>query len=91
MHEYPNRINKNSKEIGCVLSEKYWGQGLMSEALKEVISYGFNKERLKFIICSHFLNNDQSKRMIEKCGFNYVEVSNEKAYYCMLKNESRFT
>lgn len=53
MHEYPNRINKNSKEIGCVLSEKYWGQGLMPEALKEVISYGFNKERLKFIICSH--------------------------------------
>lgn len=91
LHEYPNRINKNSKEIGCVLSEKYWGQGLMPEALKEVISYGFNKERLKFIICSHFLNNDQSKRMIEKCGFNYVEVSNEKAYYCMLKNESRFT
>ncbi|WP_455791923.1 GNAT family N-acetyltransferase [Clostridium butyricum] len=91
LHEYPNRINKNSKEIGCVLSEKYWGQGLMPEALKEVISYGFNEQRLKFIICSHFLNNNQSKRIIEKCGFNYVEVSNEKAYYCMLKNESRFT
>ncbi|WP_283624404.1 GNAT family N-acetyltransferase [Clostridium butyricum] len=91
LHEYPNRINKNSKEIGCVLSEKYWGQGLVPEALKEVISYGFNEERLKFIICSHFLNNNQSKRIIEKCGFNYVEVSNEKAYYCMLKNESRFT
>ena len=91
LHEYTNRINKDSKEIGCVLSEKYWGQGLMPEALKEVISYGFNEQRLKFIICSHFLNNNQSKRIIEKCGFNYVEVSNEKAYYCMLKNESRFT
>ena len=78
--------NKDSKEIGCVLSEKYWGQGLMPEALKEVISYGFNEERLKCIICSHFLNNNRSKRIIEKCGFNYVKVSNEKAYYCLNKH-----
>lgn len=87
LHEYPNRIDKNSKEIGCVLSQKYWGQGLMPEALKQVLYYGFNEEKLNSIICSHFVNNNQSKRVIEKCSFKYVKSSNDKIYYCLNKSD----
>lgn len=87
LHEYPNRIDKNSKEIGCVLSQKYWGQGLMPEALKQVLYYGFNEQKLNSIICSHFVNNNQSKRVIEKCSFKYVKSSNDKIYYCLNKSD----
>lgn len=36
---FPEFKNKKCREIGYVLSKEYWGQGLMPEALKEVISF----------------------------------------------------
>jgi ribosomal-protein-alanine N-acetyltransferase len=86
LHKYSEAIDKNSKEIGCVLSQKYWGQGLMPEALKQVLNYGFNEEKLNSIICSHFVNNNQSKRVIEKCCFNFIKTDNDKIYYCLDKS-----
>jgi len=87
LHKYSEGIDINSKEIGCVLSQKYWGQGLMPEAFKQVLSYGFNEEELDSIVCSHFVNNNQSKRLIEKSGFKYVKASNNKVYYCLKKSD----
>ena len=37
LHKYIEGIDKNSKEIGFVLSQRYWGQGLMPEAIKLVL------------------------------------------------------
>ena len=85
LHKYSERIDKNSKEIGCVLSQEYWGRGLMPEALKQVLNYGFNEENLNSIVCSHFVNNNQSKRVIEKLGFKYVKAGDNKTYYCLNK------
>lgn len=59
------------REIGYVLSKDYWGQGLMSEAVKRVISYCFEEAGCDYLFCGHFLENDQSRRVIEKCGFTF--------------------
>lgn len=59
------------REIGYVLNPKYWGRGLIPEATKEVIRYGFEEENLELIWCMHFEENLNSKRVIEKCGFNF--------------------
>ena len=61
------------KEIGYVLSKDYWGQGLMPEAVKAVIDYCFNIVDLEALSCGHFIENHQSKRVIEKCGFVLVK------------------
>lgn len=87
LHKYSEGIYINSKEIGCVLSQKYWGQGLMPEALRQVLSYGFNEEELDSIVCSHFVNNNQSKRAIEKSGFKYAKANDNKVYYCLNKSD----
>lgn len=63
----------NAKEIGYVLSKDYWGQGLMPEAVKAVIEYGFNSLGLEAFTIGHFLENNQSRRVIEKCGFRPVK------------------
>ena len=63
------------KEIGYVLSKAYWGQGLMPEAVSAVIKYGFNTLGLDAFTCSHFSENRQSRRVIEKCGFMFVKQS----------------
>lgn len=57
------------REIGYVLSKAYWGRGLMPEAVKAVMRYCFDTLHFDFLICCHYAWNDQSRRVIEKCGF----------------------
>ncbi|MFW6327822.1 MAG: GNAT family N-acetyltransferase [Bacteroidota bacterium] len=59
------------REIGFVLSKKYWGRGLMTEAVREAIRYAFNEIKVDVLWCGHKSFNLQSKRVIEKSGFKY--------------------
>lgn len=59
------------REIGYVLNPKYWGKGLMPEAVEEMKRYGFEDLGLTEIWCGHFEFNMRSKRVVEKCGFVY--------------------
>lgn len=59
------------KGIGYVLSRDYWGQGLMPEAVNAVIRYCFVTLKLDGLSCCHFVENGQSRRVIEKCGFRF--------------------
>lgn len=61
------------REIGYVLSKEYWGRGLMPEAVQRVIQFCFEEEKYDFLLCSHATVNEQSKRVIEKCGFCFVK------------------
>ena len=67
----PGFEEKKCREIGYVLAKPYWGQGLMPEAVKEVIRYLFEDAGLDVIFCGHFLKNTQSARVQEKCGFTH--------------------
>ncbi|NLK75058.1 MAG: GNAT family N-acetyltransferase [Clostridiales bacterium] len=67
--------NLKVKEIGYVLSKAYWGKGLMPEAVKAVIRYCFKECKLDALTVGHFVINDQSRRVIEKCGFAFVKNS----------------
>lgn len=70
-------FNLNQREIGYVLNPQYWGRGIMPEAVKCLIDYGFTKLNLDLIWCGHFKYNEKSKRVIEKCGFKYTLTKNE--------------
>lgn len=72
--DHPELAQQRGREIGYVLSKDYWGQGLMPEAVKAVIRWLFEDQKLDFIICGHFDWNDRSRRVIEKCGFQYVKA-----------------
>ena len=61
------------REIGYVLSKEYWGQGLMPEAVMSVMDYCYKDLNCEFLQCSHAVGNEQSKRVIEKVGFQYVQ------------------
>ena len=70
--------NLQGRELGFVLGRDYWGQGLMPEAVSKVIEYLFNVRNLDFLTCGHFLCNNQSRRVQEKCGFRpYRKISVE--------------
>lgn len=62
------------REMGYVLAKDYWGQGLMPEAARAVVTYCFEEVGLDALTSGHFVENNQSKRVIEKLGFKYVET-----------------
>ena len=62
-------FNYKGREIGYVLSKDYWGRGIMTEGVKAVIDYLFNKLDYDFLLCGHFDFNHRSTRVQEKCGF----------------------
>lgn len=69
-HVYDNQMGR---EIGYVLSKEYWGNGFMTEAVRRVISFCFEEENYDFLLCSHKSTNDLSKKVIEKCGFQFLK------------------
>ncbi len=71
LHKDRNRVISNTKMIGYVLSEDYWGQGLATEATLELMKYAFDELNLDIISIKHYQINKRSKRVIEKCGFKY--------------------
>lgn len=72
----PELKNLKGREIGYVLSKDYWGQGLMSEAVKRVLKYCFEELHLDFLVCGHFIENVRSARVMEKCGFTFFRRGN---------------
>ena len=62
-------------EIGYVLAKPYWGQGLMPEAVRRVQSYLFEEMAADLVFVSHYDFNNQSRRVIEKCGFTFLYES----------------
>ena len=65
------RPDANSKELGYSLSEDYWRQGIMTEAAKEVIRFGFEELGLDQIGICTGTTNERSQGVIKKCGFKY--------------------
>lgn len=73
-NDLPEFSKRTGRELGYVLSKDYWGRGIMAEAIKEVINYCFNEVDLDFLVCCHFIENNQSKRVQEKCGFKFYKL-----------------
>jgi len=63
--------NLKVRALGYVLSEDYWGQGLMTEAARRVLEYAFDTLWLDLLTVVHYPHNERSRRVVEKCGFCY--------------------
>lgn len=63
-------------EIGYVLSDDYWYQGIMSEAFASVIKYLFENEDYNVIYACYLEENPHSGDVMHKCGLKYVHTEN---------------
>lgn len=62
-----DKINHKA-ELGYWLDETYWNQGLITEAAKEILSFGFEQLNLKRIFASHFDSNKASGKIMQNIG-----------------------
>lgn len=64
-------ISRKNAELGYWLAEPYWGKGITTEAVKQIIDYGFKEFDITRIYARPFDNNIASKRVLEKVGFTF--------------------
>ena len=62
-------IHERSAETGYWLAEEYWGQGIMTTAIQEIVEYGFSTFGIVRIFARPFSANPKSHRVLEKAGF----------------------
>jgi len=67
-------------EIGFALGHRYWGQGLMTEAVRQVIHWGFNECNLNRIEGECKPENVRSARVMEKCGMTLEGVLRQSVF-----------
>ena len=65
--------NKKRAELGWVLSDDYWGQGIMPEAAKEVVKYLFDIGYIR-IEAIHDVRNPKSGRVMKKINMEHEGV-----------------
>ena len=74
-----------SAEVGYSLSRAFWNQGIMTEALKELIRYGFRSLNLNRIEAQHETENPASGAVMRKCGMRREGTLRQR-----LLNKGRF-
>ena len=57
-------------EMGYVLSRGYWGRGLIPEAVRAMISFGFERMSLNRLEARCMAENTASARVMEKAGID---------------------
>lgn len=85
--------------VGYDLARAYWGRGIMTEAMRAVIEFGFEEMELNRIEADASAENIASIRVLEKLGFQREGVEREQYYenghfhdlilFALLKREYR--
>ena len=83
--------------IGYCLGSKWWGQGIMPEALAAVMKFFFEQVGVNRVEACHDVNNPKSGRVMLKCGMTYEgtlrqsgwnnQGINDRAFYGILRDE----
>jgi len=74
------QTDNRSAEVGYSLSRAYWNQGLMSEALRAVVEFGFEKLGLNRIEAQHECDNPASGRVMQHAGMCHEGTLRQRIY-----------
>jgi [ribosomal protein S5]-alanine N-acetyltransferase len=67
-------------ELGYWLAEPYWGQGIITKAIEQIVAHGFQHYDINRIFARPFGSNIASQRALEKAGFA-LEARFEKTLF----------
>lgn len=72
-------IHRRTAELGYYLSEAYWGQGIMTQAVGMLCARLFSETDLLRIYAEPFASNMGSRRVLEKAGFQLEGIFRSNA------------
>lgn len=62
-------IYRRNAELGYWLAEPFWGQGIMSHAIKSAVNYAFDTFAIDRVFARPFGSNIASQKVLEKANF----------------------
>jgi ribosomal-protein-alanine N-acetyltransferase len=62
-------VHRHTATLGYWLGEKFWGHGIVTEAVAALSDFCFENFPLRRISAEVFVNNPASARVLEKAGF----------------------
>jgi ribosomal-protein-alanine N-acetyltransferase len=62
-------VHRHTATLGYWLGEKFWGRGIVTEAVAALSDFWFENFPLRRISAEVFANNPASARVLEKAGF----------------------
>ena len=68
IHPQANVQRKNA-ELGYWLAEPFWGKGIITNAIKQMIEFGFKTYDINRIFARPYGTNVGSQKVLEKTGF----------------------
>ena len=74
-----------SAEVGYSLGRAYWNRGIMTEALRAVVAYGFDQLGLNRVEAQHETDNPASGRVMAHVGMQYEGTLRQR-----VKNKGKF-
>ena len=72
-------IHRLTGELGYYIAEEYWGNGIMTQAVRQICEYVFKNSDLIRIYAEPFAYNTASCRVLEKAGFRLEGVLRNNA------------
>ncbi len=72
--------NGSCGELGYVIDDKYWGQGIMTEAIRRVIQFAFENMGLQRVEAVHYPENPASGKAMQKAGMLYEGLLRSKTF-----------
>jgi len=79
LHEQKDVYEKNT-EMGYWVEEHFWGNGIATKAIKEIVEYGFKTFDITRFFARPFGDNLASQRVLEKAGFT-LEATIKNSFY----------
>ena len=62
-------VQRKNAELGYWLAEPFWGKGIITNAIKQVIEFGFKTYDINRIFARPYGTNIGSQKVLEKAGF----------------------
>jgi len=91
-------VERITAELGYFIGENYWNRGIMTEAVKQMVTYAFtNFPQLRKIYATPFDFNTASHKVLQKAGFEREAILKQAAikngkiidvhYYSLIKSQ----
>lgn len=78
---FNNYTSQHRANIGYDLRSEFWNRGIISEALKAVVEFGFSKLQINRIEAEVMQGNIASERVLEKLGFTKEGILRDWMYW----------
>jgi [ribosomal protein S5]-alanine N-acetyltransferase len=72
--------HRKNAAVAYWVAEPLWGNGIASEAIRQIVAYGFRAFDITRVYAQPFGNNKASHRALEKAGF-YLEAVISKSVF----------